>query len=189
LQTRLRQAPLERFLRMHGLKWSTATDTRNTDNLACAVIFFVTEARSNGGQEAMQPLIASQQYGVGQVACTVSASLALLIQEPDHWRTAALVATARLLERQVGLSAAAHVAAAAARGYHSAITSQSHEAAVLRLGQAARTAVESTAEADLAQALQLICERLASLAAPEMARTSDSAERYRYLGEAIIASP
>jgi len=109
-------------------------------------------------------LTASQYRAVGQAACAVSSSLALLIQEPEHWRTAALVATARLLERQVGLSAAAHVAAAAAREFNSAVTDGSQQTEVFTIGQAARGAVESNADADAVHVMRLISARLDSAA-------------------------
>ena len=183
LQARLRHAPLEAFLRGRGRKWATG-ETRNTDNLASATIFFVDLALS-GVDGLPSALAAGQQYSVGQAACAVSSSLALLIQEPDHWRTAALVSTARLLERQIGLSAAAHVAAAAAREFNSAVASRCLEIAVLNLGHSARTAVETNLEADAAETARLILQRV--LGTPLVDRTStDQARRRRDLGEATL---
>jgi hypothetical protein len=184
LEARLRHAPLERFLRSKGRKWATG-ETRNTDNLAGAAIYFVNQALGHG--EAQGPLSASQQYAVGQVACIASSSLALLIQEPDQWRTAALVSTARLLERQVGLSAAAHVAAAATREYNSAVACRCLEVGILNVGHAVRTAVETNSEADSAEAARLILARIAGAASPDSVRL-DLAIGCRDLGEATIGS-
>ncbi len=174
LQARLRHAPLERFLRVRGRKWAVIGDARNTDNLACATMLFVAGALEGRADWKVGSLTASQHRAVGQAACAVSSSLALLIQEPEHWRTAALVATARLLERQVGLSAAAHVAAAAAREFNSAVTGGSQQSEVFIIGHAARSAVESNAEADTAHVMQLISSRLDS-AVPGPAGEPDGA--------------
>ena len=44
LETRLRHAPLESFLRSKGRKWVLSGESRVTDNLACATIYFVDQA-------------------------------------------------------------------------------------------------------------------------------------------------
>jgi hypothetical protein len=162
LRARLRQAPLEAYLRSHGQKWALAGETRLTDNLACATIYIVSAALAQCAQEH-RPLTAPQHPAVGQIACTVSSSLALLIQEPTQWRSAALVATARLLEKHVGLSAAAHAAAASAREFGAALNNGCLDAEVLRIGNAARGAVESNADADTMSAVRSIAERLSSM--------------------------
>ena len=162
LQARLRFSPLERFLRSRGQKWSASGNTRITDNLACATIHLIGESLRAGDAQTPTTLCVSQYSTVGEVACAVSSSLAALILEPAYWRSAALVATARLLEKQIGLSAAAHAAAAAARAYGGDADS-SQNAAALHIGQAARSAVESNADADAEHAVWLITQRLSPL--------------------------
>jgi len=173
LQARLRQALLERFLRQRGRKWAAAGEARHADNLACATLFFVGGVLESRADWTLASLCDSQQKALGEAACAVSSSLALLIQEPDHWRTAALVVTARMLERQLGLSAAARVAAAAARGFNAAITGGSQHAEVSAVGRAARSAVESNSETEIAQAMKLISQRLDFAAAPDPSPQGD----------------
>jgi hypothetical protein len=182
LQARLRHAPLEAFLRSRGQKWVLSGETRITDNLACATMFLVGAAVNAYTEERRGPLAAAQHPVVGQIACTVSSSLALLIQEPTLWRIAALVATARLLEKHIGLSAAAHAAAAAAREFSSTVGSGSHDAEVSRIGHAARGAAETNEEADTSNAVRLIVQRLSSITthasvdAPDAAASSYEVE-------------
>ena len=111
LQARLRHAPLERFLRVRGRKWAAIGDARNTDNLASATMLFVAGALESRADWSGGALTASQYRAVGQAACAVSSSLALLIQEPEHWRTAALVATATGLPRKLVYARALELAA------------------------------------------------------------------------------
>jgi hypothetical protein len=164
LQARLRYAPLERFLRSQGLKWIATGETRITDNLATATIRLVGEALS--ACDAQSPLFQAPlcHAAVGQSACAVSSAVALLIQEPNYWRTGSLVATARLLENAIGLSAAAHLAAAAARDYSLAINNGTLDPHVIHIGRLARAAVEDNSPEDIAHTVRLITQRL--LAAP-----------------------
>jgi hypothetical protein len=184
LRARLRQAPLEAYLRSHGQKWVLAGDTRLTDNLACATIYMLNAALARCLEEH-RPLTVSQYPAVGQIACAVSCSLALLIQEPTQWRTGALVATARLLERHIGLSAAAHAAAAAAREFSAGLNSGSHDAEVFRIGNAARGAVESNALEDTISVVRSIAERLASMS-PQAAGDCADPAAVPYDGGGVI---
>lgn len=161
LQARLRQAPLEAYLRSHGQKWVLSGERRLSDNLACATIFMVNHALLPCPEEELA-LTPPQHPVVGQIACAVSSSLALAVQEPTQWRTAALVATARVLEKYIGLSAAAHAAAAAAREYGGGLSLGSHDPDVLRIGTAARCAVETRTATDMENAVRLMRERLAA---------------------------
>jgi hypothetical protein len=188
LQARLRQAPLEAYLWSRGQKWVFSGENRLTDNLACATIYMVNAALNECIEEHRGALSADQHPAVGQVACAVSASLALLIQEPTQWRTAALVATARLLEKHIGLSAAAHAAAAAAREYGAGVNSGAHDVEVLRIGHAARSAVEANGVADTAKAVRLIVQRLASMSARAPVRAPDAAAPAYDLGGATFRS-
>jgi hypothetical protein len=173
----LRHSPLEAFMRLRGLRWVVSGDTRITDNLAGATIYVLNRALDSAPGGRAATLSATRHPGVGQIACTVSANLALLIQEPTYWRTAALVATARLLEKSVGLSAAAHIAAAAAREYSVVIGSSEPEAGLLKIGHAVREAVERNDLADETAMLQMIGERLASIPADAAPRVGPTAER------------
>jgi hypothetical protein len=189
LEARLRQAPLEAFLRAHGQRWAVSGETRVTDNLACATIYLVNSALAHGGELPAAPLTLAQHSSVGQIACAVSSGLALLIQEPAQWRTAALVGTARILERHVGLSAAARAAAAAAREYHSAVSNGLQETGVLDIGHAARVAVEGNDEGALAGAVQLIRQRLATLPCASPAAMAQGLPALGYIpGTAALVS-
>ena len=190
LEARLRHAPLEAFLRSHGQKWASTGETRVTDNLACATIYVVGAALLQDGGAPPAALTVAQQSAVGQIACATSSALALLIQEPTHWRTAALVGTARILERHLGLSAAARAAAAAAREYHSAVSNGLLDPAILDLGHAVRSAVESNDGTAVAAAVQSIVQRLASLppAAPAAASPEAPALSFGSGAVALVSS-
>ena len=146
LEARLRQAPLENFLRSRGQKWVLTGDSRVTDNLACGGIYLVDGALNAFMLESRGTLTISQHPAVGQIACAVSHGLATLIQEPNAWRIAALVSTARVLSPYSGLDAAAHIAAAAARDYCAALNAGTQSAEVAHIGNAASFAVESNDE-------------------------------------------
>jgi hypothetical protein len=163
LEVRLRHAPLEAFLRSRGLKWAVSGEARITGNLACATIYLVGKALDALPGGRVESLQFTRHSAVGQMACAASSSLALLIQEPAYWRTAALVATARLLEKGIGLSAAARLAAAAARDYHTMVGNGSLEAVVLKIGHAVRRAVDGNDAGLEEAAVELICARLASV--------------------------
>lgn len=163
LQARLRFAPLEAFLRSRGQRWAGPSATQVTDNLACATIHVLGAALHASQEVRSAPMSLVQRAAVGRLACAVSATLAALIGEPAYWRTAALVATARVLERHIGLSAAARTAAAAARDHHTAVTTATQDTGVIRIRSAVRRAVESNDHRDLADALQLMVLYLASI--------------------------
>jgi hypothetical protein len=63
-----------------------------------------------------------QRAVVGHVACLVSRALAIQIAQPDAWRIAALVSTARLLTPWTGLNAAAIASASSARQFQKEVT-------------------------------------------------------------------
>jgi hypothetical protein len=188
LQARLRQAPLEAYLRSRGQKWVLSGDARLTDNLACATIYLVKAALNECVEEHRDSPAVSQHSTVGQIACAVSSSLALLIQEPAQWRTAALVSTARLLEKQIGLSAAAHGAAAAAREYSAGVNRGSQDVEVVRIAQAARGAVETNEEADTANVVRLIVQLLSSMATQASVDALDAAAPSCDVGGAAFRS-
>jgi hypothetical protein len=65
------------------------------------------------------------------------------------------------LERHIGLSAAAHAAAGAARDYNMAVSSGSQDPEVARIGHAVRSAVAGNDSNALGAARELIGDRLA----------------------------
>ena len=125
LQTCLRQAPLENFLRSRGLKWALSGESRLTDNLACGTMFLLDGALNAFMLDCRGTLSAAQHPAVGQITCAVSHGLSTLIEESHSWRIAALVATVRCLAPYSGLDAAARVAAAAAREYSATLNAGS----------------------------------------------------------------
>lgn len=165
LEARLRQAPLENFLRSRGQKWVLTGDARITDNLACGAIYLVDGALNAFMLESRGTLTISQHPSVGQIACAVSHGLATLIREPHAWRIAALVSTARVLSPYSGLDAAAHIAAAAARDYSAALNAGTQSADLVHIGNAATFAVESNDEERALHVMKLILRRLSSAGA------------------------
>jgi hypothetical protein len=162
LEARLRQAPLEIFLRSRGQKWVLTGDAGVTDNLACGSIYLVDGALNAFMLESRGTLTISQHPALGQIACAVSRGLATLIQEPNAWRIAALVSTARVLSPYSGLDAAAHTAAAAARDYSAALNAGTQAADVVHISNAASFAVESNDEERALHVMKLILRRLSS---------------------------
>jgi hypothetical protein len=160
LEARLRLAPLENFLRSRGQKWVLTGDARVSDNLACGGIYLVDGALNAFMLESRGTLTISQHPAVGQIACAVSYGLATLIQEPNAWRIAALVSTARVLSPYSGLDAAAHIAAAAARDYSVAVNTGTRSAEIVHISNAASFAVESNDEERALDVMKLILRRL-----------------------------
>lgn len=117
LESRLRRAPLERFLRARSLPFVTAGAAQLTDNLATATVAIVSTGLQLYGVDPKRGFAEPQLEIVAQIACVVSDRLSILIQEPHAWRIAALVSGAQLLKTRVGLSEAARLSAEAARTY------------------------------------------------------------------------
>jgi len=187
LEARLRQAPLENFLRSRGQKWVLTGDARVTDNLACGGIYLVDGALNAFMLESRGTLTISQHPAVGQIACAVSHGLAMLIQEPNAWRIAALVSTARVLSPYSGLDAAAHIAAAAARDYSAAFNAGTQSADVVHIGNAASFAVESNDEERALHVMKLILRRLSSVGTGALADSRPPSLTYD-LGPATLNS-
>jgi hypothetical protein len=187
LEARLRQAPLENFLRSRGQKWVLTGDARITDNLACGSIYLVDGALNAYMLESRGTLTISQHPLVGQIACAVSHGLATLIQEPNTWRIAALVSTARVLSPYSGLDAAAHVAAAAARDYSATLNAGAQPAEVVHIGNAASAAVESNDEERALHVMKLILRRLSGAGTGRQADSRPASLTYD-LGPATLHS-
>ena len=187
LAARLRQAPLENFLRSRGQKWVLTGDARVTDNLACGGIYLVDGALNAFMLESRGTLAVSQHPAVGQIACAVSHGLATLIQEPNAWRIAALVSTARVLSPYSGLDAAAHIAAAAARDFSAALNAGTQSADLAHISNAASFAVESNDEERALHVMKLNLRRLSSADAGAQADSRPPSLTYD-LGAATINS-
>lgn len=170
LQARLRRAPLEAFLRAQSLPAAAAGASRDTDNLVRATVLIV-----QGGLDLYltreQRLTFSHRPVVGHVACLVSVALAQQIFEPELWRNAAQISTARCLSPHIGLDAASMMAAAVARRFHKEIAI-GVSPLDWRISKSATEAVSSSKSTALARAAWNIAARLnaetpvALLAAP-----------------------
>jgi len=121
LQARLRRAPLEAFLRAQSLVPAPAGVTQDSDNLVRATELLVGAGVSLY-VDREEGLGFRQRAVVGHVACLVSRALAEQIGQPDAWRIAALVGTARLLSPWIGLNAAAMASASAARQFQKEVS-------------------------------------------------------------------
>jgi hypothetical protein len=117
LQARLRRAPLERFLRARGIVPATQGVSQNSDDLVRATVLIVETGVALYFADRKEALAFRQRALVGHVACLVSRALAERFAQPDAWRIAALVSTARLLTPWIGLNAAAMASASAARQF------------------------------------------------------------------------
>lgn len=165
LETRLRLAPLESFLRSRDRKWVVNV----SDNLACATIYFIDRALNACIPDGNGLLDATHHAAVGQAACAVSHGLALLIQETNSWRIAALIGTARSLAPHIGPDAAAHLSATCARDYARGLKT-GLETGLLQISTVVAGAVESNNDALAGKAVQLIAQRISPVPSGALAR-------------------
>jgi len=147
LAARLRQAPLEAFLRSRGQPCTLAGDTRVTDNVATATGYLLQRAIGTRLDRAA---------AVGPLVCAVSDGLSALIREPSVWRVAALIATVRVLSPAIGLGAASDLAASAVREYSMSLGGSPLNPMLPAIRTAAARAVQSNDEWQVADVLQLI---------------------------------
>lgn len=157
LNSRLRRAPLETFLRSRALPFITKGPAQLTDNLARATVVIVTAGIEQYAAQRKRPLNERQFADIARMSCVISDDLAALIREPQSWRIAALVSSAQLLRRHIGLSAAAHLSAGIARTYE---TDRDREGPVSEIGVLSALAVETNDESRYAAACSLIAELL-----------------------------
>ena len=144
-------------------------EARVSDNLACATIYFVDHALKECTPDGSGLLDATHHAAVGQAACAVSHGLALLIQEANSWRMAALIGTARILAPHVGPDAAAHLSATCARDYAKALKT-GLESGLLQISTVVAGAVESNNQALAGKAVQLISQKISPIPARSLAR-------------------
>jgi hypothetical protein len=117
LQARLRRAPLEKFLRARAIDLAPPGVAQDSDNLARATVLIVEAGLTLYFEDRVEGLAVPQRAIVGHVACLINRALSELISQPDAWRIAALLSTARLLSPWIGLNAAALASASSARRF------------------------------------------------------------------------
>jgi hypothetical protein len=172
LQARLRRAPLEAFLRGHALEPAPTGTSRDTDNLVRATVCIVEAGLDLYFNQREDGLAFNQRPVVAHVACLVSLALAQQISDPDLWRNAALVSSARLLSPWIGLNAASIVAATVVREFQREIA-VGMSPLDWRISKSASEAVSFNKATSMTRAALNIAARLnaeppvALLAAPE----------------------
>jgi hypothetical protein len=176
LESRLKRAPLEEFLRARALKIEHAGVARDTDNLVRAVVFIVDAGIAAFCDDHEDGLDELQQAEVGEVACGVSRGLAALIHEPAAWRTVALVSAAQLLTPWIGLTAAAYAATTAARKFDQ-VLHDSSKAADGCIGETASLAVASRDSLQVGAVALLISQRLALAANSPISAAPQQSEK------------
>jgi hypothetical protein len=151
LESRLRQAPLEAFLRSRGQPCALSGETRITDNIAAATMYFVQRARGTRTDGAA---------GVGPLVCAVCDGLAALVREPNAWRVAALISTARALAPAMGLGPAADISASAVRDYSMSLGGEPIDPRLPHIRAAVAGAVQGNDERLVTLALRPMTELL-----------------------------
>lgn len=144
-QARLRRAPLEEFLRAHGIALAPAGAARDSDNLVRATGFIVNAGLMLYLHNRSEVLTPTQQAAAGHVACLVSRALAELISEASAWRIVALVATTRVLSPSTGLNAAAMASASFVRHFQRELLKPA-TAMDLRISESASAAIANKAK-------------------------------------------
>lgn len=169
LQARLRRAPLENFLKRRGIAPAPSGIAQDSDNLVRATVSLVETEIARYFEARDEILTFSHRALVGHVACLVNRELAELILQPEAWRIAALVSTARLLSPWIGLNAAALASASSVRRFQRerAQTTCSIDA---RVSQTVLATVAEDNPAARAEIAASIAMRLSSPKASESAR-------------------
>jgi hypothetical protein len=117
LEARLRQAPVEAFLRARSILPARAGASRGSDNLVRATVFIVEAGVARYVADCEEGFARRRHSGVAVAACLVSLGLAQQFLQPDAWRVIALVSAAQLLSPLIGLNTAALESAAVARDF------------------------------------------------------------------------
>jgi hypothetical protein len=150
LQSRLRRAPLDKFLRARAIVPAPAGVAQASDDVVRATVLIVEAGLKHYFNDRAEGLAVYQQAVVGHAACVVSRALAEAISQPGSWKVAALVSTARLLSPWIGLSAAALEAASSARWFQQA-WSKAASPLDERIRQSALSAVMGESAAAMAE--------------------------------------
>lgn len=154
LELRLRRAPLELFLRSRSLPWATGGPAQVTDNLTAATVAIVSTGLA---LYTDRQLAEWQLEDLAHITCAVSEGLVALIDETHSWRIVALVSAAQILRAHVGLGAAAHASARAARTY---VASQHGRSVSIDIRTLAARVVEKNDNEDLRATSNIIAKRL-----------------------------
>ena len=117
LQSRLRRAPLEAFLKRRSLSLAPCGVAQDSDNLIRATVYIIETGLSAYCRHRSEALSSRQRAVLGRVACIVSRALSGQILQIASWRIVAMVSTARLLSPWIGLNAAALESACATRQF------------------------------------------------------------------------
>jgi hypothetical protein len=158
LEARLRRAPLEAFLRGQRLATAAPGASRDTDNLARGTSCIVDAGIALYFNDDSS-LAFNQRPVVAHATCLVSLALAQQIGEPDLWRNAALMSSAKLLSRWIGLHSAAIVSAMVARTFQKEIAI-GLSPSDWRISKCAAEAVSCNDSNSLARAASSIAARL-----------------------------
>jgi hypothetical protein len=156
LQLRLRRVPLEKFLLSRDIAPAPACIAQASDNIARATMLIIDAALALCFKGSAQHPSASQRSMIGHVSCVTSRALSESVSEPDAWRIAALVSTARLLSPWIGLTSAAMASASAMRGYRLGL-SKPASAIDVRISHGAVTAMTASSEETFAEVAKCIC--------------------------------
>jgi hypothetical protein len=166
LQSRLRRAPLEKFLRDREIAPAPPGIAQASDNIARATMLIIDTALALHFRDCSEQLSESQRSIIGHVSCVASRALSESISEPDAWRIAALVSTARLLSPWIGLTSAALASASTMRGYRHGLSNPT-SAIDVQTGQGAAAAMTANSAAAMATIAACIVARLNCPAATE----------------------
>jgi hypothetical protein len=158
LQASIQRAPLERFLRSRGLPVAARGPARDSDNIARSCVYLLEKGLQAYSQDGTALLNGRQMPVMGQAACQVCFSLAMLIGEPQAWRVPALVGAAQILSKHTDLVAAATVSAAVARDFTSRLNLSADPK---DLGPRAASAVARNDEPEVNEMAKLIALLLA----------------------------
>jgi hypothetical protein len=165
LQASIQRAPLEQFLRSRGLSVAARGPAQDSDNITRSCVYMLDKGLQAYSRDASAALGERQMPVMGQLACKVCFSLAMLIGEPQAWRVPALVGAAQLLSKHTNLVAAAGISAAAARDF---TTRSFLPADPTDLGPRAAAAVARNDESEIHEMAKLIARYLAEASAPKV---------------------
>ena len=164
LQSSLRRAPLENFLRARGIAPAPRGLSQDNDDLVRATVLIVETGLALYFADREERLASRQRSVVGRVACLVSRALVDQISQADSWRIVALLSTARLLSPWIGLNAAAMVSASAARQFQKEVV-QGISPLDWRIMQSARDALNGNGPDAMPKSSANIAARLNAAAA------------------------
>ena len=161
LHSRLKRAPLERFLRSHKRHCDLKTSDAITESVVRACLIIIEPVVPHRGRDWRSLLHPGYFDALGEVVSRMSQALSELIQERKLWRVASLIGVARLLTPNLGVDMAAAAAAAAVAPTLSQQRPAMFEESV---GLHAAAAVSSGTDEDLNEARALVLRGFAGIA-------------------------